>query len=165
MPAGQLLAILIAPTSGAPMEEVQSVEAIAGQGLAGDRYGNGKAKWIRGKVTPDQHVTLIEAEVIAALNQGREAEVTHRQTRRNLLTQGVDLQSFNGKRFRIGNVELEGIEPCTPCGYLETLTQVDGIKDALKPSGGGLRASIVRGGVIAAGDIISLCGDAAESTS
>jgi len=162
MPAGKLLAILIAPKSGAPMEPVDTVDAIAGQGLAGDRYGSGYAKWIKGEVRPEQHITLIESEALAALNEDREEKILHRVTRRNLLTAGVDLLSFIGQRFRIGDVELQGIEPCAPCGYLENLTQIEGIKDALKPCGGGLRAAIITSGAIQAGDVIELAGTGAS---
>jgi len=164
MAAGKLLAISIAPTSGAPMEEADTIEAIAGQGLAGDRYGAGRAKSIRGSVQPEQHVTLIESEAIAAVNANRKDQVTHRITRRNLLTEGVKLADFIGQRFRIGDIQLQGIEPCTPCGYLEKLTQVDGIKEALQPCGGGLRAAILSGGVLRTGDAIELCATTDGST-
>lgn len=39
-------------------------------------------------------------------------------TRRNIVTEGVDLNALVGKRFRIGDALLEGIEPCDPCANL-----------------------------------------------
>ena len=41
---GNVVAIFIAPVAGGKMEEVQMVEAIAGAGLAGDRYSMARGK-------------------------------------------------------------------------------------------------------------------------
>jgi hypothetical protein len=39
---GNVVAIFISPTAGGKMEEVQSAGAIAGAGLAGDRYSTAR---------------------------------------------------------------------------------------------------------------------------
>jgi hypothetical protein len=44
---GNVVAIFIAPIAGRKMEEVQSAEAIAGAGLAGDRYATGEGSFNR----------------------------------------------------------------------------------------------------------------------
>jgi ABC-type nitrate/sulfonate/bicarbonate transport system substrate-binding protein len=44
---GNVVAIFIAPTAGGKMEEVTIAEAIAGAGLAGDRYSTGEGSFNR----------------------------------------------------------------------------------------------------------------------
>ena len=39
---GNVVGIFISPISGEKMEEVETAEAIAGAGLAGDRYSTGE---------------------------------------------------------------------------------------------------------------------------
>jgi hypothetical protein len=43
--AGRVEAICIAETAGAPMHSLAEVEAIAGVGLAGDRYATRDGHW------------------------------------------------------------------------------------------------------------------------
>jgi hypothetical protein len=38
-------AIYVAATGGAPMRPVERIEAVAGEGLAGDRYPTGRGYW------------------------------------------------------------------------------------------------------------------------
>ena len=76
------------------------------------------------------------------------------QARRNLVTRGVPLNHLVGREFQVGEVVFRGIRLCEPCGHLESLT-IKGVKDGLCHRGG-LRAQIVRGGIIRAGDIIRL---------
>ena len=38
-------AIYVAATGGAPMQPVERIEAVAGEGLAGDRYPTGQGYW------------------------------------------------------------------------------------------------------------------------
>ena len=68
---GQLLAITVAPAAKAAMQNVDEVEAIPGQGLAGDRYAAGKGAFQRGEVAPRQEVSLIEIEAIEAVVRDR----------------------------------------------------------------------------------------------
>ncbi|MBM4113458.1 MAG: MOSC domain-containing protein, partial [Phycisphaerae bacterium] len=57
-----------------------------------------------------------------------------------------------GRRFRLGEVEAEGIRLCEPCGTFQKRTH-DGVVRFFTHKGG-LRARIVRGGVIRVGDSI-----------
>jgi MOSC domain-containing protein YiiM len=152
--AGRLLAIAIAREAKGPMESIDSIEAVAGEGLRGDRYGAGiGAAQFRGRRKPENEVTLIAEEAIAAACQESGLPIEHLITRRNLLTTGVPLNDLVGKTFRVGEVELKGLELCQPCGYLEKRT-FPFIKQALH-NRGGLRAMIVRGGKIAIGNEIA----------
>lgn len=146
---GQLVGIYVAAKKGEKLRECAEAEAIAGGGLAGDRYCR-----TPGKGNPDQEITLIESEALEAVH--REAEITLPpcQARRNLVTRGVPLNHLVDKEFNIGQVKLRGIRLCEPCGHLEDLTQ-KGVRDALLHRGG-LRAQIITGGKISVGDEVSV---------
>jgi MOSC domain-containing protein YiiM len=151
---GQLLAIQIADAAAAPMQPRDEVEAVAGQGLVGDRYSACNGKYspdAAGNVRPDREVTLIEAETLAAIADESGLKFSHADTRRNLLTDCVSLNDLVGRSFSIGEVELRGVELCDPCGYLESMHP--GIMKPLV-NRGGLRAQVIRGGTLRVGDAI-----------
>jgi MOSC domain-containing protein YiiM len=129
---------------------VDQVEAVAGQGLVGDRYYLKEGTF--SKPGADREVTLIESEALEAL--ARECQITlpPEQARRNLVTRDVPLNHLVGREFLVGDVLLKGIRLCEPCGHLEKLT-VTGIEDGLHHRGG-LRAQIVRGGALRLGAVI-----------
>ena len=148
---GRLEAIYIGPLKRAALQVVSEVEAVAGLGLVGDRYYHQQGTFSKpGSV--DREVTLIEIEAIEALQRESELSLQAGQARRNLVTRGVPLNHLVGQEFKVGDVVLRGIRLCEPCGHLESLT-IKGIKDGLCHRGG-LRAQIVRGGTIHAGDAI-----------
>ncbi len=147
---GRLTAICIAPAKAAPMQRVEEVDAVAGQGLAGDRYANAGGTFEGGQIT------LIEQEALVAAEAGYELAFTHEQSRRNLLTEGVPLNHLVGRCFRVGPVVIRGLELCEPCGHMERLSEVPGSRKALIHRGG-LRAEIVSGGTLRAGDAIVPC--------
>jgi MOSC domain-containing protein YiiM len=148
---GKLLAIAIARQAKAAMESVESIAAVAEQGLVGDRYGAGiGAAQFRGHRKPENEVTLIEREAIEAANDEFNMTICHLDTRRNLLTEGVPLNDLVTKTFRVGPVLLRGLELCEPCGYLERRTYPF-IRQALKHRGG-LRCCVVEGGELRVGD-------------
>jgi MOSC domain-containing protein YiiM len=148
---GKLLAIATAPQATYALSAVDSIAAMAGRGLTGDRYAE-EGVGQKGPARPDQEVTLIEQEAIAAACAEYKLAFSHLDTRRNLLTEGVPLNHLVGKTFSVGEVLLRGVELCEPCGHLEKLTCV-GIKKALIHRGG-LRAQILRSGVLRTGDPI-----------
>lgn len=132
------------PTRGAPMSEVDQVVATTGAGLTGDRYKGGSGK--RG-------ITLIQAEhlpVIATLSG--HAAVEPATLRRNLVVSGIPLIALKGRRFRVGEVVLEGTESCDPCSLMEALLGPGGF-NAMRGHGG-LCARILQGGTIRRGDTV-----------
>jgi MOSC domain-containing protein YiiM len=150
---GRLLAIAIAREAKAATENVDTIKAVAGEGLLGDRYGAGiGAAQFKGRRKPENELTLIAREAIEAANDEFNLTIEHLETRRNLLTEGVPLNDLVGKTFRVGAVQLKGLELCEPCGYLEKRTFA-GIKAALQRRGG-LRCCILQGGIIRVGDAI-----------
>jgi MOSC domain-containing protein YiiM len=147
---GQLVAICIAHRKAAPLECVDQVEAVAGRGLVGDRYFLGEGTF--SKPLADREVTLIESEALEALDHDCKVKLAPAQARRNLVTYGVPLNHLVGQEFLVGDVLLRGLRLCEPCGHLEKLTAA-GVEDGLVHRGG-LRAQILRGGVLRRGDAI-----------
>jgi MOSC domain-containing protein YiiM len=148
MQSGVVEAIYIGPTLHDPLELVERVRAVAGQGLEGDRYFNGEGTFYK----PDkegQDLTLIEAEAIEALRREHGLELEQGESRRNLVTRGVALNDLVGRRFRVGDVECLGRRLCDPCSHLQKLTKPGVLKGLANR--GGLRADIVAGGEIAVG--------------
>lgn len=147
---GRVEAIFICPEASAPMQPLDEVEAIAGVGLAGDRYSRGTG-FYSDRPRPDggREVTLIATEMLDALFAASGIRLTPQESRRNLLTSGIGLNELIGRRFAVGDVLCEGIDYCTPCEHLVELTG----KPVLKPlvERGGLRARILTGGTIAVG--------------
>jgi MOSC domain-containing protein YiiM len=146
--AARVEAIHIAPAVGAPMVSLDRVRADAGIGLEGDRYA-GSAGHRSGGENADRDLTLIEAEVIEDLAATDGIVLAPGQTRRNVTTRGIRLNDLVGRRFRVGDVECEGIRLCEPCQHLN-----DSIgKPILRPllHRAGLRAKIRKGGEIAVG--------------
>lgn len=148
---GQVVAIFVTPTAGAPMEARTSVEATSGVGLAGDRYALGRGKY-SGTNRGPRDVTLIEREAIEAV-RGEGITVGEADTRRNVVTEGVPLNHLVGRTFRVGAVTLRGLRLAEPCAYLEQLTGLDGVNGAFAHRGG-LRAEVVDGGTLHVGDVV-----------
>jgi MOSC domain-containing protein YiiM len=117
---------------------VESVTAVAGKGLDGDRHFHPEG------ARPGQALTLVEAENVESV--GLEPGATRRQ----VTVRGVDLNALVGKRFLVGEVECVGVELCEPCSHLESMTRPGIIKELLHRAG--LNADIVSGGTIRVGD-------------
>jgi MOSC domain-containing protein YiiM len=117
---------------------VESVSAVAGKGLEGDRHFHEEG------APPGQALTLVDAAHVEDVGLERGA------TRRQLTVRGVDLNALVGKRFRVGEVECLGVELCEPCSHLESLTRPGIIKELVHRAG--INADIVVGGTIRVGD-------------
>ena len=156
---GTVLSIYIAPAGEAPTVSVGEIQAIAGKGLEGDRYFRKTGSFSK---TPGsgREVTLIELEAIEALTREYQIDIDPGQARRNIVTRGVALNHLIDREFAVGEVVLRGTRLCDPCSHLEKLT-VKGIMRGLIHRGG-LRADIVRGGMIRVGDTISAAGEASR---
>ncbi len=144
---GQVEAIFVAPERGELPTSVERVRAFAGRGLEGNRY-----YWEDGDAPPGRGVTLIAAEAMDAVANEGAVSIEPAATRRNVLTRGIDVNELVGKRFRIGDVECEGVELCEPCAHLESMTQ-PGVMKALVHRGG-LNADILSDGEITVGDSV-----------
>lgn len=147
---GRLVAIYTTTVGGAPMDAHEEMRAIAGVGLEGDRYATNAGQF-SDQEGRGREVTLIAREAIAAASAGS-VSIGEDETRRNLVTEGVDLDALIGKTFTVGEVLLVGVRDCPPCAYLEKITR-PGVRAALAGRGG-LRADIVRDGTVRVGDKI-----------
>lgn len=141
---GTVAAILIAAHAEAPLSHVDEAEALAGRGLAGDRYAAGRGTFS----APGRgyELTLAEAEVLD------EIQLPWEDARRNIVTRGISLNGLVGQRFRIGSIECIGRRLAEPCAHLEKLARPGLLRPLVHR--GGLRADIIKGGVIRVGDDI-----------
>ena len=147
---GEVVEINISPERELLPEPVTRVRAVSGRGLEGDRkfYGGEGPQPER-----DRELTLIATEALEALAAEHGIELTAAESRRNVATRGIDLNRLEGRRFRVGEVECEGIELCEPCSHLAGLTEPGVLRGLVHR--GGLRAAILNDGVIAVGDAVA----------
>ena len=119
---------------------VESVQAVAGKGLEGDRHYHEEG------AAAGQALTLVEAEAVEGVG------LKPGETRRQVTVRGVDLNALVGKRFRVGEVECLGVELCEPCRHLEKMTRPGIIKELVHRAG--INADILVGGTIRVGDAV-----------
>lgn len=134
-----------------PLDSVQTVNAVAGKGLEGDRYFLQTGTF--SKPQPDREVTFIEAEAIDALAREYDTTITPGEARRNIVTRGLPLNHLVDREFNVGQARFRGIRLCEPCGHLAKLTN-DKVRKGLIHRGG-LRAQIVQSGTITVGDPVT----------
>jgi len=147
--SGAVVKIFVAPEGGVNMLAVDEVEALAGCGLKGDRYCRRNGYWTG---VDECEVTLIESECLDQIRAQTGISIESGEHRRNLVTQGVRLESLLGKRFQVGKAILEYDRPRPPCGYIESLTEA-GMTRALLGRGG-ICARVVGTGLIRPNDSI-----------
>ncbi len=152
---GRVAGIFIAPAAGAPMIAREQARVVAGRGLEGDRYFDGRGYYSNVPPLTGRRLTLIEAEALEAMARETGITLAPNECRRNLVTRGIGLDALIGKRFRVGAIECYGERPCPPCGYIEELTGKPGLNRAMTGRGG-IRAEILLDGEIAIGDLVDL---------
>jgi len=131
-------AIHLGASEAAALWTVDSVRAVAGKGLEGDRHFHEEG------APAGQALTLVEAEAV------EEVGLQPGETRRQVTVRGVRLDDLIGRRFRVGDVECFGVELCEPCAHLESLTRPGIIKDLVHRAG--INADVLTDGVIRVGD-------------
>ncbi len=163
---GRIDAIGLRPSRGAVMLAVDSAEALAGQGLRGDR--SVRSRPAGPAAGGKRQVTLLQAEhlpVIAAL-AGRSMPLDPLGLRRNLVVSGLNLLAarslFKDQPLRLciaaadagedDGVLLEITGPCEPCSKMEALLGPGGY-NAMRGHGG-VTARVLRGGLLRVGDAV-----------
>jgi MOSC domain-containing protein YiiM len=148
---GVLREIWRTPATAAPMQRLPAATLVAGVGLDGDRYALGGGTWAR---YPDleKQLTLIDADDVAAVARETGSALTPGDTRRNLVTTGLELPSLVGSWFAVGDALLFGMKRCPPCTHLERLTGVRLVKAMVHR--GGLNAAVFAGGTVREGDVV-----------
>ncbi len=153
---GTVVSIHVAETNGGELRPLDSAELVAGSGIRGDRHFRADGG------SPDSAVTLVESEQVELFNELTGLSLAPHETRRQVVTAGVALNDLVGARFRVGAVELEGVELCEPCSHLAgllrrqhnitTISATDIIKGLTHRAG--LRARVLTDGEIRVGDPI-----------
>ncbi len=146
--------ILIAETPTSPMTSRSAVRAVPGRGLEGDRYFIGVGTFSPNPQKPDFEITLIEKEKVEEFARDSGLPFTASQARRNIVTEGVDLNALVGREFYVGQVRIRGIRLCEPCTHLAKASFPETLKGLTRK--GGLRAQILSEGNIRTGDVISV---------
>jgi MOSC domain-containing protein YiiM len=149
VPDGRVEGIFLTDTHGDVPQSVDRARAVAGAGLVGNRsyFEDGDAP--RGRA-----VTLNAAEGLEAFVEETGISVTPAETRRNVVTRGVDVNALVGKRFRVGDVEFVGVELCEPCAHLQSMTKPGVLKGLVHRAG--LNADVLNDGDIAVGDAVTV---------
>ena len=130
------------------IDEVKSIDVLANKGIVGDRH-------FKEFNDPYNQLSLIESENIDYYNIKYSLDIPYIEFRRNVITKGIQLNDLVGKKFMVGEVELEGIDLCRPCRHLtEVLNQDNVLKEFLRK--GGLRCQILSSSTIKVGDKIIL---------
>ena len=138
----------IATNNSQPIKEVTSIEVLANKGIVGDRH-------FHDFNDPYNQLSLIESENIDEYNIRFGLKISYVDFRRNVVTKGIQLNDLIGKKLKVGNVELEGIELCRPCRHLtEMLDQKNILKEFMRK--GGLRCQIISSSKINIGDKIDI---------
>ena len=130
------------------IQEVESINVLANKGIVGDRHFDDYND-------PYCQLSLIESENIDYYNTKFGLNINYVDFRRNIITRGIQLNHLVGKKLKIGNVEVEGIDLCRPCKHLtEILNQDNILKEFLRK--GGLRCQILSSSKISVGDVIKI---------
>ena len=138
----------ICSIKGGPIKEMASIDAVKGKGLLYDR------KFKENNNIKSQ-LTLIEVENIKYYNKVSNSSINPLNFRRNIVTEGVELNNLVNKEFSIGNVKVKGHDLCRPCKYLQgLLDQKNFVKELMLK--GGLRCEILSSGKIFVNDIIKI---------
>ena len=130
-----------------PTPDVDQATLRAGQGIVGDRYFGVAAHF-------DAQITFVAWEVFhAVLAEFGLAGLSPQVTRRNVVTEGINLNQLLGQEFTItsggGAVRFLGAKPCSPCAWMDAVI-APGAHKFLKGRGG-LRARVLSDGVLERG--------------
>jgi MOSC domain-containing protein YiiM len=140
---GEVVSIHIVRQRNGAVEGVDRATVETNYGLQGD--------W-RSRRNRSGQLTLIEAEVLAEVEQLLGAPILPWASRRQVVVRGVRLNDLLGQRLRIGGVGVFVESPCDPCSRMEETIGVGAWK-ALEGRGG-VRCFVLAGGELQVGDPI-----------
>jgi len=125
------------------LQEVPELECVAGRGIRGDRFFDYRPDY-KGQIT------FFSAEVFGTLcRELGLSGVDVSATRRNVITQGVELQDLIGSEFELQGLRFRGVEECRPCYWMNSALG-PGCEEWLRGRGG-LRAHILSDGILRQG--------------
>ena len=138
----------ISKDDGQKINEISEIEVMSGKGILGDRH-------FRDYNGHKGQITLIEKENIDYYNNKYKTEISYIDFRRNIITEGVELNNLIKKEIEIGTVKIFPYELCRPCLHLEKMVHgKDIIKEFIRR--GGLRCEVLVSGKIKIGDKIRI---------
>ena len=142
-----------------PLRSVESFEAVAGRGIAGDERYFGKMSRSTGGPSRRQ-VSLMEREQIAehAATLGLET-IAPGAVRANIETLGVKLVELVGQQWEIGEAIVHFYEARKPCHKMDAICA--GLRGLMENSRQGVMAEVVKSGRIRVGDAIRTVAPAA----
>lgn len=153
--AATLKAIYIASAAGEAMRSVDSIEAVEGGGLQGDRYSADAGHW---QSIEGCQVTLItEHELRSAKHKTSiqiKTELDSGGHRRNLVIDGLKTKQLEGKSFRIGSAVFRFDKPRPPCGYIDQVAG-SGMGRALRHNSG-ICIKVITSGHLTVGDVVTI---------
>ena len=130
------------------IDEINQIKVLSGKGIFGDRHFHESEDYIG-------QITLIEKENIDYYNKKYKTKIAYLDFRRNIVTEGIDLNFLLRKEIEIGEVKILPYELCKPCSHLEQMVNGnDIIKEFLRR--GGLRCEVLVSGTINIGDKIKI---------
>ena len=138
----------ISKDDGQKINEISEIEVLSGKGILGDRhfrdYHNYKGQ-----------ITLIEKENIDYYNNKYKTKIPYIDFRRNIVTEGIELNSLIEKEIEIGTIKILPYQLCKPCLHLEQMLKAKNIlKEFLRK--GGLRCEVLVSGKVKIGDKITI---------
>ncbi len=128
------------------IDSVDHVKVKLGQGIMKDRF-------FKKNNNKKSQLTLIEKEKIDDFNKLLNIKIPYIDFRRNIVTEGVNLNNLLHKNIKIGNVILKAHDLCEPCRSLEETLKVENLVKNLVHKAG-LRCEILSDGEINIGDKI-----------
>lgn len=160
----RIVGIFTSPAKGEPMIAHESIKALAGKGLEGDRYANNSGAWSGVRIPNEmREVSLITVDGItkanATLVEAGIAPFSTEETRRNIVIDDLPFEALNelvGKQFSVGSIFMLGTELCTPCTRPPIVLKRGKDGKAFETAfaeKGGLRARIINDGEIHKKDI------------
>jgi MOSC domain-containing protein YiiM len=141
-------AIFVSKKSRQTLQQASAVQVVFGCGITGDRHFKKATK-------KGQNITLIEAEAVDEYNALLDQSISPQQTRRNIITRGIDLNALVGVEFSIGTAQFRGVELCQPCNVLGRLLENQQVSKSQVIhaflGSGGLRADVIGSGILEIG--------------
>ena len=130
------------------INEINDIEVLSGKGIVGDRH-------FHNLNDHKGQITLIEKENIDYYNNKFKTKIPYIDFRRNIITEGIELNNLIEKKIEIGTVKILPYELCKPCLHLEQMIKErDIVKEFLRR--GGLRCEVLVSGIIKIDDKIRI---------
>jgi|TARA_B110000438_G_C15724573_1_gene611404 MOSC domain-containing protein YiiM len=138
----------ISKTRGQKMINQGQINVIAGKGIKNDRFYKINNKKI-------SQITIIEKEKIDDFNALVDRSIDYLDFRRNIISEGIELNNLVNKTFLIGSVKILAHKLCEPCFYLQKSLNQNNLFEKLSNKAG-LRCEIITDGKISIGDFIKI---------